>query len=108
MTTSTEEFTRETLIELCQDGLVPQTKWYNRDSASAQRQLGEALALLSAGCNYRVLRERGGLDTNDQTIWLEIESEGFAYHDYDGPLDRDNYYIPTRNRLDENAGSDWY
>lgn len=104
---SKKDITREELIELCQDGIVPQRKWYNRDSAGAQRQLGEARALLSAGCEYRVLRE-GSLKSNDRTIWIEIESEGFAYHDYDGPLDRETYYIPTRKRLNENADSDWY
>jgi hypothetical protein len=103
------EVSREDLIDLCRDGIVPQSKWLNRDSAGAQRQLGEAWALLSAGCNYRVLREgRGGLDTNDRTIWLQIESEGFAYRDYDGPLDSETYYIPTRKRLNDNLGSDWY
>ncbi|MBB3752515.1 hypothetical protein FHT44_005027 [Mycolicibacterium sp. BK634] len=103
-----EEISRETLIELCRDGVVPQKNWYNRDSARAQRQLGEALALLSAGCHYEILHDPDGLNTNDQTIWIMIECEGFAYHDWGGDLDRETYYIPTRERLNDNAGGDWY
>lgn len=102
------EYSREELIELCIDGIVPQAKWYNRDSAKAQRQLGEARALLTAGCNYRILREEGGMNTGAETVWIEIEAEGFAFHDCDGDLDRDTYYLPTRRRLRNADGGDWY
>lgn len=99
--------TREDLIQICEDGIVPQEKWMDRDSAEAQKQLGEALALLKCGCDFVILKE-GDLKTDSRTIWIEIYSEGFAHHDYGGNIDRDTYYLPTRSRLDNNKNSDWY
>lgn len=87
---------------------MPQDRWRDRDSGGAQRQLGEALALLSAGCEYRILRQKGGLETNDNTVWLEIEWKGFGYFDWGGGLDDDTFYLPTRARLDRANGGDWY
>jgi len=57
------EDTREELIALCEAALVPESEWRNRDSAGAQRQIGEAWALLRAGCPYRILP-----GTDDDTI----------------------------------------
>ena len=99
--------TREELISICQDGIVPEERWCNRDSAAAQRQLGEALALLTAGCGYRVLRG-DSLNTNERTIWIEIEFAGFGHFDWGGHYDSETYYLPTRERLNANHESDWY
>lgn len=105
---SDDELSRDVLVQLCKDGLVPQALWSNRDSSSAQIKLATAGALLQSGCDYTILREPGGLNTDAQTIWLRIEWEGFGYFDYDGGLDSDTFYLPTRARLNEVAGKDWY
>ena len=97
------EYTREELLAICEAGFVPQEHWSNRDTASAQRQLGEAYALLKAGCDYSI-----GSDTNNRTIWAVITFEGFARKDYDGGLDTEHFYLPTRKRLADANGTDWY
>lgn len=98
---------RETLIALCERGFVPQERWRNRDSASAQLQLGQAYALLRAGCDFTP-----DGDTSHDSHWIDIEYRGFDYFegDYDGAgrLDDDTFYIPTAERLDRTAGKDWY
>lgn len=94
---------RDELLSICEAAFVPQEHWSNRDSASAQRQLGEAYALLKAGCEYWI-----GRDTDARTIWVTIEYEGFAHKDYDGGLDTDHFYLPTRQRLADANGTDWY
>lgn len=112
-------FTREQLIGLCEQARCPEERWSDRDSASAQRQLGEAWALLSAGCTFLVLPNRGRpephsshLVTDEQTIWVSIESKGFNYFEGDsdglGPLDEDSFYLPTDARLSAADGEDWY
>lgn len=104
--------TREELIALCDDGVVPVDKWSNRDSASAQKQLGEARALLAAGCDFDVIDDRGRLKSDDRTLWVEIIYPGFQAfewgHSERAHWDDDTYYLPTRQRLDDNAGRDWY
>lgn len=102
------EFTREQLISLCERGRVPQDKWVNRDSANAQQQLGEALALLHAGCEFMVI-ENGSLKTTEKAIWVEITFHGFSYFEYgEGSEERDTFYIPTDLRLEQCEGEDWY
>lgn len=98
--------TREQLIDLCRRGSVPQTEWRNRDSAKAQMQLGEALMLLRAGCDFEVLSE-GDLKSDKDTWWVRIKYEGFAYFE-DGDYSTDLAYIPTEARLTKTAGGDWY
>jgi hypothetical protein len=111
------DITREGLIALCEQGRVPQTEWMNRDTATAQRQMGEAWALLSAGCKYEILREKGGMGSDDNIWWIRIWSEGFDFHEggfgddpeeRDDALDVENYYLPTAERLAKRAGKDWY
>lgn len=98
---------RAALLALCERGFVPQEQWRNRDSSAAQRQLGEAYALLRAGCDFFVDRQ-----TKHGAHWVVIEFRGFDYFegDYDGrgPLDNERFYIPTAERLDANDGGDWY
>ncbi|QDF17163.1 RNA-binding protein [Gordonia phage William] len=94
---------REELIELCSDGVVPQGKWRNRDSAAAQIQLGKARALLAAGCEFYVFSDK--IATDDRTIWVEITWFGFSHFEYGGnATDDDTFYIPTRTRLNEVNG----
>jgi len=96
---------REDLIALCERGRVPQDSWRNRDSAAAQRQLGEAWALLSAGCDFTI-----DADSDAQTWWVTITYEGFAFHEDGDPDSRetDTAYIPTAALLDRVNGEDWY
>ena len=49
--------TREELIAICEKATVPQSKWWDRDSAGAIQQMGMAWALLKAGCEFRVIKE---------------------------------------------------
>lgn len=108
-----EHISREDLVQLCTDGVVPQEKWRNRDTSGAQRQLGEARALLAAGCDFFVLHGTGthSLRTDENTIWVSIEWHGFEHFEYgaDSHLtENDTFYIPTRARLDAANGGDWY
>ncbi|BBZ65801.1 hypothetical protein MINS_12300 [Mycolicibacterium insubricum] len=104
--TTTPSYTRSQLLTICRRASVPESKWHNRDSADAQRQLGEAYALLAAGCDYAI-----GARSTDRTIWVTIWSRGFDWFE-DGPSDgnRDagRYYLPTPERLRNANGSDWY
>lgn len=97
--------TREELIDLCERGVVPHDRWYNRDSSAAQRQLGEALALLRAGCDFRVPADPA---PTSQTWWVRIAFDGFAHFDYGGGQDDELFYIPTAERLAAREGTDWY
>lgn len=101
-------YDRDSLISICERAFVPQQHWRNRDTSSAQRQLGEAYALIKAGCEFHILRGDGGIATNDHTIWIQIEFKGFAFFDYDGSTENETYYLPTTQRLDRVAGKDWY
>lgn len=94
------------LLNICKDASVPQPKWGNRDSASAQMQLGKAYALLAAGCDYFIT------EVTDDTIWIVVEYQGFSWFEYGdeygrGPLDHERFYLPTRKRLTDAAGRDW-
>lgn len=105
MSAPTKTLDREALLALCERGFVPQERWRDRDSSSAQQQLGECYALLRAGCEFYVRTER-------DTHWVTIEYKGFAYFEgtYDGmgPLDHDRYYVPTAERLAAADDGDWY
>lgn len=110
-TRAPQTYDRGELVAICTEGIVPQNRWRNRDSAAAQRQLGEARALLAAGCDYRVLDgdNPARMRTDDQTIWIEISYRGFNDFEYgEGPSYDDTFYLPTRKRLASNRGSDWY
>lgn len=96
------DYTRDELISSCERGVVPQERWHNRDSANAQRQLGEVWALLRAGCDFAVLS-----DTDEDTIWIEVVSHGFDWFEMNHK-ERAYYYIPTLMRLDRASGADWY
>ncbi|OBG32389.1 hypothetical protein [Mycolicibacter heraklionensis] len=108
MTTDKMEFSRDDLIAICRDAVVPQGRWRDRDSSAAQRQLGQAWVLLSAGCEYRVMHA-GRLATNDRTIWIEITWRGFLDFEYGTEAtESETFYLPTRARLEQAAGGDWY
>ena len=81
---------------------MPESEWNDRDSAGAQRQLGEGRALLLSGCEYTV--EPGN---EHDSWWLEITYKGFNYFEV-GEMSIDHLYIPTAERLAEANGKDWY
>ncbi len=111
---SADTLTRDELIALCESALVPEAKWTDRDSASAMAQVGHAYAWLKAGCAFRVIHSGNATNADDRcvsdrnTVWLDITAKGFAYHDHDGELTRETFYLPTANRLRKNEGRDWY
>lgn len=105
------EFTREELISICEAASVPEEEWLDRDSYSAQRQVGECLMLLRAGCEFEVDSER----TNAKTIWVTTWAKGFNYFEEareDDPprmfKSEETYYLPTRARLSQAGVRDWY
>jgi len=107
--TKIEENSREYLISICERSIVPESRWSNRDSSSAQRQLGECLVLLKAGCQYRVcdLPSDNLFITDDRIIWIEITLKGFSWFE-SGIVEVETYYLPTTKRLHESQGGDWY
>ena len=100
------EYTREDLIDLLEKAIVPEGKWSDRDSDSAQSQCGEALALLKCGCDFN-LDPSERLKPDSNIIWIEIHTKGFSYFE-GGDKESETYYIPTQKKLDEVNGGDWY
>ena len=49
-----EYYNREKLIKICEKAIVDISKWSNRDSPSAQINIGKCWALLKAGCEYNL------------------------------------------------------
>lgn len=100
--------TRDELIALCEAASRSESAWHDRDSARAQRQIGEAWALLRAGCEFSI--DETMEDFGGKTIWIRIVSKGFQFFEWgdDEFKDKDTFYIPTRHRLDEAGEGDWY
>jgi hypothetical protein len=96
-------YTREQLIEICEKAIVPVKQWNNRDSADAQRQIGQCLALLKAGCE--IIDQ---INNNHETITVFISYPGFSKMDHNGPEDEESFYLPTPERLVKRKGGDWY
>lgn len=103
---SKTNYSRTELIAICEQAIVDQTHWTDRDSAHSMIGVGTAWALLSAGCEFRVLT-KGNLKTDQNTIWIEITYQGFQYFEMH-ELSFDHFYLPTPKRLAERAGKDWY
>lgn len=113
------EYTREELIKICEKSFVPQSKWWDRDSASSQLGLGKCYALLKAGCEYDVeyTKDGKGCNTDEETIWLQFYVYDFQWFEYGsesfddkrGHEDSDyHFYLPTEKRLKRAKGGDWY
>lgn len=66
--------TREELIELCQGAVVHHTKWDNRDSYSAQRNLQSIYEGLTAGLDFRIITKEIDPEyhSDDRTIIIEF------------------------------------
>ncbi len=102
---------RDELLSLCRDAFLPQEKWSDRDTARCQQQLGELYALILAGCEYSTRTGHMG-----RMLDVRVAFRGFGWFeggydpddDRDLYLDHDDFYLPTRQRLAEVAGGDWY
>jgi hypothetical protein len=94
--------TREEFIALIDRASVPESEWHDRDSASAQIQLGKARMLLLAGCEYTIDPGKA-----HDCWWLEFTVHDFGYFET-GDLGWESAYIPTAERLDKAKGEDWY
>ena len=116
-------YSRKTLIEICEDAIVPQDKWRDRDSESAQKNIGRVWQLLKCGCEFeeQTIENSPDYHSDEDTIiikfwvhnfnWFESGSDCFV--DKRGSADDSNgetlrFYIPTRKRLNECVGKDWY
>jgi len=123
------KYSREDLIEICKEAVVPFREWGDRDSYSAQRSVESIYQGLMANIPYTYKIE-------GNTIWMTFEGvtddhitelnkysldidsledyrEVYGYEDemFDGEgIDwHSSYlgtYMPTRERLNE--GGDWY
>lgn len=65
---------RQELIELCKDAVVHHTKWQDRDSYSAQRNLQSIYEGLTAGLDYRIVTKEIDADyhSDERTIIIEF------------------------------------
>lgn len=117
------KYSANELIKICEAAVVSQNKWEDRDSAAAQIQVGKCLALLRAGCKFEVKtkensKPKDSCVSDDHTIWLEFWVKDFKWFDLldqdeetypDGCQDSDyTFYLPTKKRLNETKGGDWY
>lgn len=107
------EYTREKLIKICEEAIVPQSKWLDRDSPRSVSKVGEVWAYLKVGCEFVVIEaptcKGDKCVTDDRTIWLEITHEDF--HSMEGDRDElmaETFYLPTEARLKAAGGEDWY
>lgn len=107
--------TREELIALCLRATPQQSVWSNRDSSAAVMQMGQAWALLSCGCEFTILRDPSGLNSDASTWWVEITFHGFSV--FDGMcsdddiadfVETESFYIPTAARIDARPDRHWY
>lgn len=64
---------RQELIELCKDAVVHHTKWQDRDSYSAQRNLQSIYEGLTAGLDYRIVTKEIDADYHSDERTLIIE-----------------------------------
>jgi len=99
------KWTAKKLIEICEQSVVPVSKWSNRDSPEAQKQIGEAWVYLKSGCKFRIRDDMGG---GEGTIWVEITHPNFGTFDWDGGEEEETFYLPTPERLASRSGGDWY
>lgn len=100
-------YNRDELVELCNRAIVSHERWSNRDSATAQKQVGELLVLLRAGCPFEVVKE-GVWVTNERTVVVKMYYRGFMQFEEGEGLAQESFYLPTQTRLDEANCGDWY
>jgi len=132
-----KEYTREELIQICEDSVVSCEKWQDRDSASAQKNIQSLYAGLTGGVPY-------SYNIENDSIYIVFEKptkeqiENMQYFCVDSWDDWREWYIkengeeeslpemfegngidwysngylggylPTEERLDKTKGEDWY
>lgn len=98
-----DQYSREQLIEICEQSIVPVKKWGNRDTPNVQQKVGVCWALLKSGCSFQIDK------TTTETIWLSIETPTFNTFEYgEGNEDVETFYLPTPRRLESRQDRDWY
>ncbi len=129
--------TREELINICEDAIVPVKKWHDRDSNLSQIQLQDIYRGLKANIPFTTKIENDTIwvhfdkPTDEQLssmnqFYLNIGSRDEYYNWYLNEYQDDDYpemfdgygiewnsgyrggYLPTRKRLNETKGGDWY
>ena len=131
-----ENYTREELISICEAAVVHHTKWSDRDSYAAQKEIQSIYEGLTAGLDFEI-----DSNTDDHTIWisfpqpidldkldknglyLDISSRDDYFEDCDPEYETEMFdgygidfkssytsgYMPTKKRLEEvGEGGDWY
>lgn len=102
-------YTRAELIELAHDACqVPKNAWSDRDTPGALEQAAHAWQLLNAGCDYTIDTDDKALGSRRRTVWVWITHPTFGYYDHDADPETTLFYLPTRERLNERPGQDWY
>ena len=127
------KYTREELIEICKNSIVHHTKWNDRDSHIAQCEINSIHEGLTAGFDFKIDKE-----TDDETIWIsfvnidfnkidngesleindvedyfrdcdpEYETEMFEGYGIDFKSNYTRGFMPTRKKLNDSDGEDWY
>jgi hypothetical protein len=118
--------TREQLIAICERAIVPQEKWNDRDSESAQKNVGRVWQLLKCGCEFLILTKDNCTayqPSDDETWQIHFWVHNFMWFENGGIDDADNpkkgylsdsngqplfFYLPTEETLKRANGNDWY
>lgn len=101
-----KDYTRDDLIEICEEAIVQHNEWMNRDTPDCQAQVGLAWAMLNAGCRFTIDE-----DTDEYTIWFYIYWSNFSDFENgcrEAESAQEYFYLPTLKRLEITKGSDWY
>ena len=106
----TTDYTREELISICEAAIVPISKWLNREAPYSQEQLGLCATMLKCGAEF-FISHAGRTATNDKTIWVAVHWPSFndmeqGHKEWNSVSD--TFYLPTRQRLANANGGDWY
>jgi len=111
-------YTREELIKICEDSIVPVENWSDRDTPITQLKVGKVWALLNAGLDFKIHTKKNSIKnskcvTDAETIWLEITYPTFASIESgdEGLEDIATFYLPTPARLKKArkiVRRDWY
>ncbi len=122
---------REDLIEICEKSIVPWQKWNDRDSYVSQLNVNECYGLLSAGADFNTtvsgdtiivnfknltpkIIEKSwdfNLPYDDVSLYQEANPD-FQMFEYYASVEIDeketSCYLPTKERLKQTEGEDWY
>lgn len=133
-----KRYTRKELVQICKDAVIHHTKWEDRDSYAAQKEIQSIYKGLTAGYKFKILQDKNeDCCTDERTIWIEFikpfnlrrgsaleistreeyfrdcdpnhDTEMFEGYGIDFASDNTTGYMPTRERLDSvGKGNDWY